>query len=153
MFTSHHLSHIRCPVSGVRCQVSGVRCKVSFYFYFFSSDKVVELVGGGSVINGAYPVQFLHACYECILVSVVLFLCFFLRSLDTSQKKSPLHQIRECNSTVICDAIQTVFEVVVALLAEGQINHSQEPGQKQNFTLCMLVYQYSISPVKKIITA
>ena len=38
------MSHVRCQVSGVRCQVSHV--------------KVVELVGGGSVINGAYPVQF-----------------------------------------------------------------------------------------------
>ena len=36
-----------------RCHVSGVRCHV---FFFFFSDKVLKLVGGGSVINGAYPV-------------------------------------------------------------------------------------------------
>ena len=32
MFTLHHLSHVRCQVSGVRCQVSGVRCQASFFF-------------------------------------------------------------------------------------------------------------------------
>ena len=37
-----------CQVSGVRCQASGVRCQ----------DKVVELVSGGSVINGATPSSF-----------------------------------------------------------------------------------------------
>ena len=35
-------------MSGVRCQVSGVKV-----------DKVVKLVRGGSVINGAYPVYFM----------------------------------------------------------------------------------------------
>ena len=35
---------------------------VIMYMWFFvgGGDKEVELVGGGSVINGAYPVQFLH---------------------------------------------------------------------------------------------
>ena len=49
------MSGVRCHVSGVRYQVSGVRCQMSgdFFFYFY---KVVGLVGGGSVINGAYPV-------------------------------------------------------------------------------------------------
>ena len=63
------MSHVRCHVSGVLCQVthyryhmSGIRCqKISFLFFlfvflFFSLVKVVELVGGESVINGAYPV-------------------------------------------------------------------------------------------------
>ena len=35
------------PPLCVQCDVSGVMC-ISFH-------KVVELVGGGSVINGAYP--------------------------------------------------------------------------------------------------
>ena len=43
-----HVSHVRCHVSGVRCQVSNIII-ISFVY------KVVELVGGGSVINGAYP--------------------------------------------------------------------------------------------------
>ena len=47
----HHVSHVMCHVSGVRCQVSCVNCP------FF--DKDVELVGGGSVINRAYPVKFM----------------------------------------------------------------------------------------------
>ena len=81
MFTPHHVSHVtchmscvRCQVSGVKCQVSGVRCQVSgvtccmshvrshvscnFLLFFFFFYKVVELAGGGSVINEAYPVQF-----------------------------------------------------------------------------------------------
>ena len=40
---------VTCHVSCVRCQVSGVTCP-------FFMEKVVEPVGGGSVINGAYPV-------------------------------------------------------------------------------------------------
>ena len=47
-----------CQMLGVRGQVSGVRCKVSGVrsHMFFFSDKVVDLVGGGAVINGAFPV-------------------------------------------------------------------------------------------------
>ena len=41
-----------CHMSGVRCCVSGVKCHIFFLFIF----KVVELVRGGSVINGAYPI-------------------------------------------------------------------------------------------------
>ena len=33
--------------------MSGVMCHVSDFFSLLFSDKVVELVGGGSVINGA----------------------------------------------------------------------------------------------------
>ena len=53
-----HMSHVMCQVSHVRCQVS------LFYLNFYSSFlfhfvKLVELVGGVSVINGAYSVKFL----------------------------------------------------------------------------------------------
>ena len=48
-----YMSGVKCQVSGVRCQVSGVRWPVSGVTIFFY--KLVELVGGGSVINGAYP--------------------------------------------------------------------------------------------------
>ena len=45
------------------CNMSHVTCHVScviftFSFLFFLLDKEVQLVGGGSVINGAYPVEF-----------------------------------------------------------------------------------------------
>ena len=50
------------PMSQVTCHVSRVTCHMSlifvFYFLFFCSsslEKVVELVGGGFVINGAIP--------------------------------------------------------------------------------------------------
>ena len=55
--TPHHVSHVRCHMSRVICQVSGVRCQVSGVTIFF----VVELAGGGSIINEADPVLFL--CY------------------------------------------------------------------------------------------
>ena len=43
------MSHVTGQVSGVRCQVSGVT---------FFLDNSVKVVGGGSVINGAYPLAF-----------------------------------------------------------------------------------------------
>ena len=45
---------------GVRCQVSGVTCKKKIMVYFFVCfcDDLLELYGGGSVINGAYLVIF-----------------------------------------------------------------------------------------------
>ena len=58
-----HMSGVTCQVSGVRCQVSHVRCQVSgvtcHIFLLLFLDIEVELVGGGSVINGAYPVYFI----------------------------------------------------------------------------------------------
>ena len=56
MFTPHHVSHVRCQVSSVRCHMSRFRCHMSGVTCHFLSDKVVGLVGGGSVINGAWPV-------------------------------------------------------------------------------------------------
>ena len=44
-----------CHVSPVRCHVSRVTCHLSQN----QMEKMVELVGGWSVINGAYPVWFL----------------------------------------------------------------------------------------------
>ena len=54
-----HVSHLRCQVSGVRGQVVYIYIYIYlFYFiYFFlggGGAKVVELFGGGSVIDGAY---------------------------------------------------------------------------------------------------
>ena len=45
-------NHLMCQVSGVMCQ------NICFpdFCYTKKIDKVVELVGGGSVINGAHPV-------------------------------------------------------------------------------------------------
>ena len=69
------MSGVRCQVSGVSCQLSGVSCQVSHVMCQVSQvtffprkndnkekkkmDGVVELVGGGSVINGATPSSFL----------------------------------------------------------------------------------------------
>ena len=46
-------------MSHVTCHMSCVMCQMSHVFFVFVSDKMVELVGGGPVINGAYPVYFL----------------------------------------------------------------------------------------------
>ena len=53
-----HVSHVTCHVSCVTCHVSHVMCHMSHVTckIFFYSDKVVRLIGGGSVINEAYPV-------------------------------------------------------------------------------------------------
>ena len=51
-------SNIMCHVSCGIDHVSRVTGHLSFFFYMSLKklDKVVELVVGGSVINGAYPV-------------------------------------------------------------------------------------------------
>ena len=48
-----HMSGVTCQVSGVRCQVSSVSCHMLDLSFNFFLDKDVELVGGGSGINGA----------------------------------------------------------------------------------------------------
>ena len=52
-----HMSCVTCPVSHVMCHVSHVMCHIS-HFFSFLLNKVVKLIGGGSVIYGAYPVKF-----------------------------------------------------------------------------------------------
>ena len=54
------VSHVMCRVQRVTCNVSRVTCDMKYiYIYiFFFFFKFVKLVGGGYVINGAYPVQF-----------------------------------------------------------------------------------------------
>ena len=48
-----------CHVSCVTCHLSHVKLFFSNFFYPLKKlDKVVELVGGGSVISRAYPSSF-----------------------------------------------------------------------------------------------
>ena len=47
-----------CHMSGVTCHASGVRCQI-FFNCKKKKYKEAELVGGGSVINGASPFSFL----------------------------------------------------------------------------------------------
>ena len=58
------MSHVSCHVSGVTCQVSHVRYHISGVMCHFFYTRM-ELVGGGSGINGAYPVWFLISLYLC----------------------------------------------------------------------------------------
>ena len=72
-----HESFVTCLLSGFTCDVSHVTCHMSNLFFPFwlrkkkeknplkKWDKVVEPVGGGSVINRAYHVQFYQQCVIC----------------------------------------------------------------------------------------
>ena len=51
MFTLHHASLVTGHMSLVTCHVTCVWCQVSHFLF----GKGMELVGGGSVINRAYP--------------------------------------------------------------------------------------------------
>ena len=57
-----HVSLVTCHLSHVTCHMSHVTCHMLFFFkclvFLYPEqklDNVVELVGGGSVINRAYP--------------------------------------------------------------------------------------------------
>ena len=59
------------------CQVSCVMCRMYFSSSFFSSDKVVKLLGGRSVINGAYPVYFFRDFSFYPRLTGLLLMAFF----------------------------------------------------------------------------
>ena len=50
-----HMPGVMCHLSRVRCRLSSVKCQVSGVIFFFI-DELGQLVGGGFVINGAYPI-------------------------------------------------------------------------------------------------
>ena len=58
-FIPQYLSGVRCHVSCVMCHMSQVKNKFNIKkmnIFQKKFNKVVELVSGGFVINGAYPV-------------------------------------------------------------------------------------------------
>ena len=59
------MSCVKCHMSDITCQVSHVRCQMYLFFFFFF-DKVLELVGGGSVISGAYLNSLQEGYYNSI---------------------------------------------------------------------------------------
>ena len=79
-----HMSHVMCHVSSFICHVSPVTCFFCFLFLYKKMslkqlDKGVELVRGGSVINGANPVLFfvcLYNIWKTIKRILVLFIIF-----------------------------------------------------------------------------
>ena len=63
MFTTPCVSRVKCHVSCATCHMSHFMChlwhdtcQVSQVIIYFFNYNLFELVGGGSVINGAYPV-------------------------------------------------------------------------------------------------
>ena len=50
-----HMSHVTCHVSHVKCQQTK-KFDIKFFLCKKKLDNVMELVGGGSVINEADPV-------------------------------------------------------------------------------------------------
>ena len=66
--TKCHMSCVKCHMSCVTRQMSHVTCLV-FSFLLFSSSFSGQsggLVDGGSVINGALPVQFFFSTYSIV---------------------------------------------------------------------------------------
>ena len=65
-----HMSHVMCDVSCVTFHMSHF-CSS----FLFSSDKVLKLVGGGSVINGATSSSFIYyespACGPSLCVKML----------------------------------------------------------------------------------
>ena len=55
MFTPHHVPNVTCHVSCVT-------------YFFLGGDKVLEIVYGGSVINGAYPSSFYFILFLFLLL-------------------------------------------------------------------------------------
>ena len=81
MFTPHNVSHVTCHMSRVTCHVSHVTCQVShfIFIFFFFSDKVVEHIGGGSVINGASPSSFFIFYFVSTISTKILLLWKMLK--------------------------------------------------------------------------
>ena len=52
-----------CHISCFMCEVSGFTC----HFIYLFCDKVVELVVGDSVINGAYLVSFISCSNSTVM--------------------------------------------------------------------------------------
>ena len=66
-----HVSHLTCHISHVQCHVQHVTCHVSPVIFFFSfSDKVVKLVGVGSVTNALCPKKKFNL--KCLSQSIFL---------------------------------------------------------------------------------
>ena len=57
VFTTHvcNVLHVTCHMSLATCHKSCVTCHIFFFFFFFFFYNMVELVGWGSVLNGATP--------------------------------------------------------------------------------------------------
>ena len=55
-FLREYSARTMCHMALVTCQMSRVKCKFFLLHIFVFLDKVLELVQGGFVMNGAYPV-------------------------------------------------------------------------------------------------
>ena len=58
-----------CHMSRVTCHMSSITCHVSLNLNLFFQEQMVELVGGGSVVNRVYPVWFINTHSEWITIS------------------------------------------------------------------------------------
>ena len=91
-----HMSGVTCQVSCVTCKLSHVRCQVSCDMF---------IVGEGSVINGAYPVQFVmsRVCgfkplFSEKVISLVKLLSFSKE--DKMERFLALLEVLHCHLTV-----------------------------------------------------
>ena len=68
-------------MSRVACHVSRVTCYVFFVCVFY---KVVKLIGGGSVINGATSSSFKRNAQNDLYFSILLLKCFHKSSMSVA---------------------------------------------------------------------
>ena len=102
MFTTSQVSGATCQVSGVRCQVSVVRCQVSgvtckkimLYFFVCFCDDLLELYGGGSVINRALYFFFYKSVLGEKKFGASLGRVFYTRGLPHLVKSHSEHLVR-----------------------------------------------------------
>ena len=97
------MSGVTCQVSGVRCHLSDVRCQMScvrhnYYSFYLFLEKVVGLVGGGSVINGPTSSSFLRAQSLRKLVKLI----FNSDSFPLSQGKGHFKHKKCIESIIRC---------------------------------------------------
>ena len=101
-------------MSCFRCQLVVVSCN---YYYYYNCDKVSELVGEGSVINKAYPVQFMVTyddfcysvaikCSEMLLIQQSLFRCLLYYVNHETGASLPRKPKFQGNYTVLYTTIQ-----------------------------------------------
>ena len=118
------------------CHVSNV---IFILLFIYFSDVVVELFGGGSVINGAYPVQVYqqsHHLYNCILNNTPITLYFFPQTnfehfqhtLTTSLEFNRLKVSRSLHSTLLKWQTDGTFQKKI----EG--HHNLQTGVKTVWT-------------------
>ena len=130
------------------CHMSCVKCQMSQYFFSFSY-KVEKIIGGGSVINGAYHVYFwchLNVCYRtCCLTCCCKFsasaLCEGRREVPSAAVCHLAHLIREIaiislRTIIISIIIQTTITTIITTFFPLSMGATRLKSQGSCITPC-----------------